>query len=417
MARILRCVPSRPDEWTLECCLRLPAVRKAPLASALFRCIYTYALANRIPLSISQCWIHPARNRSVQHISLPQNVVCDAPANWLMRQQVDMCSAPTGPERGNWTGHRRWFFNLTATLLAAPKCRAIVVTRDKIFTRISKKRNHCRHASNASSQPDVDATILEEEMVGREILRQALERVPERVLTVAYDELEWLREHVWARIGQHVGFSMEGRPAPIFHSGNARWLKPHYADDLKAFATDISNLNGASEADALAEARRRADSRYIEVVTAGEADGDEEVLRVIAYTTSTLLLLALAGWLCVLLRDHSRRKQLRAVRGGQLQEVARTVLVGSKRNATGQLGVSLRAADGVVGGVLFAAVVQDDVAWVAGLRQGDVVLSADGVTTEEPLALIEAADSAHCRGATLHLQVVDGLGYAHALKS
>eukprot|EP00325_Prymnesiales_sp_UTEX-LB-985_P023471 CAMPEP_0174733502 /NCGR_PEP_ID=MMETSP1094-20130205/61437_1 /TAXON_ID=156173 /ORGANISM="Chrysochromulina brevifilum, Strain UTEX LB 985" /LENGTH=343 /DNA_ID=CAMNT_0015936165 /DNA_START=456 /DNA_END=1488 /DNA_ORIENTATION=- len=44
--------------------------------------------------------------------------------------------------RGN-VGKGRWFLNLTSHLMSEPMCQAIIVTRDKIFTRISKIHRHC----------------------------------------------------------------------------------------------------------------------------------------------------------------------------------------------------------------------------------------------------------------------------------
>ena len=203
------------------------------------------------------CWTLPTRGvrtHVIQHLSLPWGGVC-VRNPWYIQQRTSICYGR--PEGG------RWFLNLTAHLLNT-SCKAVLLTRDKIFTRISKLHHHCQRStpnrslldpdfnhtqrplhgqlvairpqhntlpneSHTAPQPTgrqrsvisrgsaprqtrvpqwqsggtstleadrsvaVHSLLLEEE-VGRAIIREALARVPDRILVVPYDELEWLRE-------------------------------------------------------------------------------------------------------------------------------------------------------------------------------------------------------------------------------
>ena len=76
----------------------------------------------------------------------------------------------------------------------------------------------------------------------RQVVREALARVPERMLVVPYDELEWLREHHWAKI---LGFVRGGAAAaqsslPVFRSGNRMWLDRSKVADLWALSPPLT---------------------------------------------------------------------------------------------------------------------------------------------------------------------------------
>jgi hypothetical protein len=77
----------------------------------------------------------------VHHLSLPWGLTCTD--SFYVRQRSDQCLKHTTGESG------RWFLNVTSHLLAYPQCRAVVLTRDKIFTRVSKLHRHCGQLDKA----------------------------------------------------------------------------------------------------------------------------------------------------------------------------------------------------------------------------------------------------------------------------
>ena len=143
----------------------------------------------------------------------------------------------------------------------------MLVTRDKIFSRVSKLHKHCSGMGSKSSpstrQRSLDVVLKEEEL-GRALIREALARVPDRVLVVPYDELEWLREHHWAKI---LGFVRGGAAAaqsslPVFRSGNRMWLDRSKVADLWALSPPLTNLSGEASLSQQQLERAAAAARY-----------------------------------------------------------------------------------------------------------------------------------------------------------
>ena len=101
------------------------------------------------------CWRSPPGIQSavhyVQHISLPFGGHCGRNA-WHVLQRSRIC---WGSAEGG-----RWFLNVTAHLIHND-CRAVFVTRDKIFTRISKLHAHCLIGRTTPARPPRPAPKLQ----------------------------------------------------------------------------------------------------------------------------------------------------------------------------------------------------------------------------------------------------------------
>lgn len=213
------------------------------------------------------CWEGPDR-QVVQHVSLPFGGFCGSGTAYVL-QRTSICHGST--EAG------RWFLNLSSHLDQS-NCRAVVVTREKVFTRISKVTQHCRTdvqrnrsatlaAANASTNlsaakvaavRSLRSDAVREEEIGRQILREAMSSAPDRILVVPYDELEWLREHHWGRIGIFVRGAPFTAGLPRFRSANRKWLigGRQRMDDMLELSAPLRESGIITSADLQALPRR-----------------------------------------------------------------------------------------------------------------------------------------------------------------
>ena len=221
------------------------------------------------------CWSW--RGHRLQHISLPQGGECteaSAIEGIEVVQVANLCQPPPPhgafyypsntprPKRCSATLYpsggdddddckkvpERWLFNLSATLLAFPRCKGVVVTRSKVFQRMSKLSRHgCAAGSERSdgawdeeSEYRKRVAWQREDALARRIVLEALESFPpSRLLSVAYEELEWLGRYHWRRIGAHVGASEAQLEQwrPSFVSGDRKWLESRRIGDLMRAAS------------------------------------------------------------------------------------------------------------------------------------------------------------------------------------
>lgn len=199
------------------------------------------------------CWSY--RGHSIQHISLPHGESCaagDAEGGMRIVAEADMCEV--GPESAARDPPRtRWIVNVTSTLLAAPSCKAIVVTRSSVFQRMSKLFGHgCGSASADGVRRELrqfrkHMAWRREDSLSRQMIVQAFDHFGAhgRIIAVPYEELEWLGSHHWGRISAHAGVSEERLArwvAPSFSSADGKWLERAQLAELKRVATPMSHV-------------------------------------------------------------------------------------------------------------------------------------------------------------------------------
>lgn len=252
------------------------------------------------------------RGHKIQHISLPQGGECteaSASTGIEVVQVADLCQPPPPhgpfyfpsntprPSRCSATLYpsrdddncpqlpERWLFNLSATLLAFPRCKGVIVTRSKVFQRMSKLSAHgCRAGSEQpggawddESEYRKRVAWQREDALARQIVLEALERFPpSRLLTVAYEELEWLGRYHWRRIGEHVGASEEQLEqwGPNFVSGDRKWIESRRLGDLMRAATAATPSWNESEGRVRLSAGPSARPERLAELAEREADRD-----------------------------------------------------------------------------------------------------------------------------------------------
>ena len=151
------------------------------------------------------CWKH--KDGDIQHISLPWGGTCDGHEK-RTKKEVNLCSFPHHHPPG------RWFANITNVLNGFPDRKAVVIVRVSEFTLPSVMKHHCFKGKEIA---------IEEEKYGRQIIREALEKVPDQILLTHYESMYYFSEYEWKRIYTHFNIR-DPKPHPDFLNGNPAWI-------------------------------------------------------------------------------------------------------------------------------------------------------------------------------------------------
>ena len=129
------------------------------------------------------CW-----SERVQHISLPWGQTCADHVGEadVIIPEVDLCSKSVSG---------RWFANVTGTLLAHATSRAVAIVRDLEYTLPSVIAHHCSDAEVATRQNEL----------ARQLIEEAVEAVPDRILLVDYETLSVDGRSEWMRVFSYLG--------------------------------------------------------------------------------------------------------------------------------------------------------------------------------------------------------------------
>lgn len=109
----------------------------------------------------------------LHHLSLPFGGVCSATTSAVVVK--DSGGTPPICSSNNRYHSPRWILNVSTLLAHRPNCRLVYLVRNDASAHGSRARRHCFD----------QAQLLEEERTSHEILEEAMERYPSRVLRVS----------------------------------------------------------------------------------------------------------------------------------------------------------------------------------------------------------------------------------------
>lgn len=143
------------------------------------------------------------------HFSLPFGGYCDG------RTTLEKMPKERACELFLTSFSRRWITNITFQMQLSPNTAAVVVLRDFSISLRSKVAG--RHCSNVT-------TSAREHELSRAVVKEAIERLGNRVHVVNYEELQYSPSHVFKRLWHFLGINTTY--VPLFKDRNAKHVKP-----------------------------------------------------------------------------------------------------------------------------------------------------------------------------------------------